>query len=54
MKKQQRYKGLSKREIEFLQKQDRKDFVEMLVGLITLAAVLIFAIAFTVGVLVKW
>ena len=54
MKKQQRYKGLTKREVEFLQKQDRKDLISMIAGLLLLAAVLIFAIAFTIGVLVKW
>lgn len=54
MKKQQRYKGLTKREIEYLQREDRKDLISMIAGLLLLAAVLIFAIAFTIGVLVKW
>ena len=54
MKKQQRYKGLTKREIEYLQREDRKDLISMIAGLHLLAAVLIFAIAFTIGVLVKW
>lgn len=46
MKKQQKYKGLSPREIEFLQRQNRKDFVEMLTGLLILATIIIFAILF--------
>lgn len=54
MKKQQRYKGLTKREVEYLQREDRKDFISMVCGLLLLGAVLIFAIAFTIGVLVKW
>lgn len=48
MKKQQKYKGLSQKEIEFLQRQNRKDFVEMLTGVLLLAAIVTFAIIFLV------
>ena len=53
MKKQQKYKGMSQKEIEFLQRQNRKDFVEMLTGILLLAVIITFAIAFTIGVLAK-
>lgn len=51
MKKQLKYKGLSKAEREFLQKENRKDFVEMLIGLFILAAVLIATVTMVIGVL---
>lgn len=51
MKKQLKYKGLSKAEREFLQKENRKDFVEMLIGLIILAVILVGTVAVVIGVL---
>lgn len=51
MKKQLKYKGLSKAEREFLQKENRKDFVEMLIGLLILAAIVVGVTAMVIGVL---
>jgi len=53
MKKQQKYKGLSQREVEFLQRQNRKDFVEMLTGILLLAVIIAFAITFMIGALAQ-
>jgi len=53
MKKQQKYKGLSQREVEFLQRQNRKDFVEMLTGILLLAVIIAFAVTFTIGALAQ-
>ncbi len=49
MKKQLKYKGLNKAEVEFLQRQNRKDLVEMLLGLFALAAILVFTVAALIG-----
>lgn len=51
MKKQLKYKGLSKAEVEFLQRQNRKDLVEMIVGVLALAAIVVGAIAMLIGAL---
>ncbi len=51
MKKQLKYKGLRKAEMEFLQRQNRKDFVEMLIGLFMLAAILVFTVTALIGAL---
>lgn len=51
MKKQLKYKGLTKAEREYLQRESRKDFVEMLIGLIILAAILVGMVALIIGAL---
>ncbi len=51
MKKQLKYKGLTKAEREYLQRENRKDFVEMLIGLFILAAILVGMVALIIGAL---
>lgn len=51
MKKQLKYKGLNKAEVEFLQRQNRKDLVEMIVGVLALAAIVVGTIVMLIGAL---